>query len=321
MMKYYICVDGGGTKTEYLLFDDRGHILSSAKTAGTNSTFLPREESIRSVQTGISACLEKGGFLLSDITGGIHLFIPGFEICLHELVNRLGRSDILLYNDYMNAFSGAFGGSKGIVVLAGTGSFAFGMDSNGITASAGAWGPIFGDYGSGYHIGILSLRKVTELFDAGLPGGSLTSLLLQKVGAEYVTDLRLSMNRPEIGRREIADLCLIVERAAGAGDENALHILDEAAKELAKLAQTVYRHLHDQEMPVTLTGGVSNMGKLIITPMCKYLQAMCPSLSYAQPLFPPAIGGMLYVLGQNGTKKVDGEVCRNASAFIEKERK
>ena len=50
----YLVCDGGGTKTEYMLFDLSGHIHGFSKTQGTNAIFINPDAAADAVCGGIS---------------------------------------------------------------------------------------------------------------------------------------------------------------------------------------------------------------------------------------------------------------------------
>ena len=67
-------------------------------------------------------------------------------------------------------------------MLSGTGSFATGRDKAGRTATAGGWGPLFSDEGSGYHIGVLCLSRLALLHDTHVTGTLLEKNVLEMLG-------------------------------------------------------------------------------------------------------------------------------------------
>ena len=157
----YLVCDGGGTKTDFLLFDARGTVLACWRGAGTNALFCPVEAAAAVVCEGVRRCLQRAGAKPEDLRR-VALFIPGFRAALPLVEAELGVRGIALQGDAESAFYGALGGTAGIVVLSGTGSFCLGRDRTGTAARAGGWGPLFGDEGSGYHIGLLCLGEITR---------------------------------------------------------------------------------------------------------------------------------------------------------------
>ncbi|MEI3014388.1 MAG: hypothetical protein V8T36_06430 [Ruthenibacterium lactatiformans] len=75
-------------------------------------------------------------------------------------------------------------------MLSGTGSFATGRDKAGRTATAGGWGPLFSDEGSGYHIGVLCLSRLALLHDTHVTGTLLEKNVLEMLGLPDVLSIR-----------------------------------------------------------------------------------------------------------------------------------
>ena len=126
----YLVCDGGGTKTEYLLFDPSGRVHGRSRTGGTNAIFVNPEAAAEAVCGGISACLSQAEAGESDMEG-ICLFIPGFGKSVDEVRKRFPHTALTVRGDEYNAYYGALGGPGGIAVLSGTGSFAVGRDAGG----------------------------------------------------------------------------------------------------------------------------------------------------------------------------------------------
>ena len=164
-------------------------------------------------------------------------------------------------------------------MLSGTGSFATGRDKAGRTATAGGWGPLFSDEGSGYHIGVLCLSRLALLHDTHVTGTLLEKNVLEMLGLPDVLSIRDAAYRPDFTRRHVARLSYAVERSAREGDANACAVLDEAACALARLAATVAGQLDADGLPVALTGGVARMGELFTGRFRRALEHLVPQLS------------------------------------------
>ena len=202
----YLVCDGGGTKTDFLLFDARGTVLACWRGAGTNALFCPVEAAAAVVCEGVRRCLQSAGAKPEELRRAA-LFIPGFRAALPLVEAELGVRGIDLQGDAESAFYGALGGTAGIVVLSGTGSFCLGRDRAGTAARAGGWGPLFGDEGSGYHIGLLCLGEITRQYDAGAADSPLTALALRQLDVPDVPSLRSAQgDAARFGRAGIASL-------------------------------------------------------------------------------------------------------------------
>ncbi|MEO8428487.1 MAG: BadF/BadG/BcrA/BcrD ATPase family protein, partial [Verrucomicrobiota bacterium] len=128
-----------------------------------------------------------------------------------------------------------------VLVLSGTGSCCFGRASDGKTAKVGGWGHILGDKGSGYEIGLRSLKAVVYYHDRDGVWSTLGQQILRA----------LQLNEPEdlvgwvqsAGKTEIAALAIEVFQAWTKRDKIASDILEGAAHSLAKDAVSCAKRL------------------------------------------------------------------------------
>lgn len=304
MPYYYVC-DGGGSKTESLLFDERGHILASAQGKGANALFLPPEQAGRQVLDQLNAALKAAGLTAGQLHT-VALFIPGFRPC--EAMVRAAlppQVRLRLEGDDRNAFYGALGGGRGIAVLSGTGSFAIGRGRDGTLTKVGGWGPVMGDEGSGYHIGSLCLHRLGRLADEGRGGSLLEKMVLERFGLTGLLELRHTVSGPAFDRAAVAALCPVVAEAACRGDETARDILETAAAELARLAACVAKKLGETALPVVLIGGASKAGPALTGPFRRQTEALLPGAVCRAPAATPVVGAVLCVLQEDAGADID----------------
>lgn len=304
-MPYYFVCDGGGSKTESLLFDERGRILASAQGRGANALFLPPEQAGRRVLDQMRDTLKTAGLSAGQLHT-VALFIPGFRPC--EAMVRAAlppQVNLRLEGDDRNAFYGALGSGRGIAVLSGTGSFAIGRGRSGAFAKAGGWGPVMGDEGSGYHIGSLCLHWLGRLADEGRPGSVLEKLVLEHFGKADLMELRSEVSGAGFDRAAVAELCRVTAEAARRGDGTARMILETAASELARLAACVAKKLDDPALPVVLIGGASKAGPALTVPFCRQVKALLPEADCRPPAATPVLGAVLCVLQENAGLDID----------------
>src|SRR5262249_6516648 len=145
---------------------------------------------------------------------------------------------------------GATNGAPGIVVIAGTGSIAYGANARGETARAGGWGYIFGDEGGAFDIVRQALRAIVREYEGWGGRTALTPALLEAGAASDANELLHAFYTTEWPRQRVAALAPIVNRIAGEGDPIAAGIFENAARELAMLAAAVRRQLWAEAEPV-----------------------------------------------------------------------
>ena len=188
------------------------------------------------------------------------------------------------------ALEAAVGPGAGVVLVAGTGSAAFGRNAAGMTARAGGHGPWIGDEGSAFDIGRRAVVAVACARDLGSPAPLLAKLIPEALGIARWDDLteRIAANPDEV----FPPLFPVVVEAADNGDEAAREILTSAAAELADLAATVILRLglEKAEFPLGKSGGVFGRSALLDEPLDKALRQFAPSARIALLGVSPAVG-------------------------------
>jgi N-acetylglucosamine kinase len=172
----------------------------------------------------------------------------------------LQTGHMIVTHDAAIALAGATSGEPGIIVIAGTGSMAFGRNASGETARVGGWGYIFGDEGGAFDIVRQALRAVLREHEGWGARTALTPALLEAAGASDAHEMLHLFYTPDWPRARVADLARTVSRIAEEGDPIALRLLHQAAQELALLSGSVRRQLWNEGDPnpvvVSWTGGV-----------------------------------------------------------------
>ena len=253
-------IDVGGTKTVCLLADQNGRVLAEGREEGANlqgAGELALEKVLHSV-------MEKTLANASVMPAAICLGIAGVDRATDEAVvlsimKRIGyKARVLVVNDALIALQAAIDEAPGIVIVAGTGSIAYGRNANGEASRAGGWGYVLGDEGSGYWIGRLALRAVVRHADGRGPVTSLTPRLLAYFGVERATELIHKAYHEELSPNAIAALARSVQQSRDEGDMVATAILNRASDELMTAATAVMNRLEltDEEFSFVLAGGM-----------------------------------------------------------------
>lgn len=265
-MPYVIGIDAGGTKTVGLLSDAGGRVLSRARGGGAN-LLVHGELEVEKVIYQILEDLEPPespelrGSIAAVCLGIAGVDRPGQEQLVRRMLRRLGlRSGVRVVNDAHVALVAGAPDGRGIVVVAGTGSIAYGADASGATARSGGWGYLLGDEGSAFWLGHAALRAGIRAADGRGPETSLYRRICNH--------LDLSPSGPaglvawfydqELSRHRVAKLAFLVEQAAlEDSDSTAIALLDQAAYHLARAADAVAEQLDfSGEYPLILAGGV-----------------------------------------------------------------
>lgn len=296
--KVYLGIDGGGTKTQVVIADSSFRILGQGFSGGSNPLRVGLEEAIRHIEEAVSEAGAEAGVRLSEI-GYACAAIAGINhpIHYHTMKDALDRafgglSRLELVTDARAALEGALDGKPGVVVIAGTGSIAMGINASGEEARSGGWGPTLSDEGSGYDIARRALRAVISSFDGRSPQTALAEKLCKHLGIATPSDLPGVIYNSDSETVEIAGLAELVDEAALEGDCVATRILAEAGLELGKLAVSVIRKLglQGEDFRVAFVGSVFKSGAYVVGPLTQEVLAVAPRAKIGPPLFSPAIG-------------------------------
>jgi len=281
----FLCIDGGGTKTEAVLADTGGRVLGYSLSGGSNALSVGNKEAVRAVMDAVRGAL--GSTELERISAA-YLFIPGFSQCLPLSL----PFPVKLLDDAVNAYYGAMVVPGGIVLLAGTGSFAVSCKADGTVQTIGGWGPALGDEGSGYDIGRLAIRNALGRFDRNETMTLLDRAVTGHFGLAEPSKLIGAVYRRGCDREYIAKLCMVVAAHARAGEADALDILYQAAAALSKLAVTLQTRLGMAVADVALTGGVAEIGEPLTAPLRQMLSRS--ELTLRPAFSTPSVGGILF---------------------------
>lgn len=290
-----LALDGGGTKTHALLADQSGQMLGFGASGPSNPLSVGDKAALCNVLMAGTQAM--GAHEVSEVTA-IGLYIPGFSSCLEQLPQEWACR-AAVWSDSFSAYYGCLGDAGGIVVLAGTGSFALGIDEKGCEYTAGGWGHLLGDEGSGYDIGRRAVRAMLARDEAGEEATRLDGLLMDALALERPRRALRAVYAPDFDRSRMAGLCPLVARCAQLGDPDAADILSEAANALACLAARVDARMGTVGGAVALTGGVARIGEPILRPFAQGIVALCPKRAVVAPLFSPLTGAMLHLMRQN----------------------
>ncbi len=239
----FLGVDGGQSGTEAVIGDASGHVLGRGGAGPCNH--ISGSEAITRFESAIrgaveTACIAAKLRFEELVFSGVCLGMSGGAEDKAEHIRRIvpaRRYEIT--HDAETALWGALEGGPGILVVAGTGSIAYGRDASGRTARAGGWGYLFGDEGGAWDILRRAVRAVLAMEEGWGPNTSLLHVLLSETGAKSANEMMHSFYTPAYPRSRVASLAPKVDEAAREGDTVATNILDEAARELARYAEAV----------------------------------------------------------------------------------
>jgi len=297
VLRYYIGIDGGATKTAVCAVSSGNSPLRYSKTSGASW----REHGVWKVAQNLKeAVLDLMRDDYSSVAG-IAMGLPchGESADGDSALERAIRkqfTDMPLYftNDVEVGWAGSMALTSGINIVAGTGAIAFGKDSKGKAARSGGWSEFFGDEGSCYWMG----RKVMELFskqsDGRLPRDELYETIRRELRLKNDFSFIDLIHSEYVGyRKQVASLQFLAEKAALAGSQSAKALYTEAVSELLLLVTAIRDQLDFSKRPfnVSYTGGLFKAGELIMPQFSQRIENEGGCLS--APRFGPVEGAVL----------------------------
>ena len=255
--QYVLGIDAGGTKSVGLLADETGRVLGEARGDGAN-LYTHGELHVEKVFDGIIETFANDHPIAALCVGIAGVDRPYDEGVIRNLLRRLGhRRNTRVVNDAVIALTAGAPERFGIVVLAGTGSIAYGASRDGRTARSGGFGSLLADEGSGYWLGHQALRAAVRASVGRGEPTRLKDLVFAALGAASMTEVIPKVYEQAMPKHGIAALAPLVEEARAAGDAVAAELIRRGGQELALAAQLERaRHGAGREpFPVVLAGG------------------------------------------------------------------
>ena len=289
-------IDAGGSKTVALLATLDGGVVAEGRAGGANLRThgeLVVEKTLHDVidqvldgrtERPVAVCLGIAGVDRLDDAATIR-----------GIMRRLGfRDRTLIVNDALIALVAGAGTPLGLVLVAGTGSIAYGVNTRGLAARSGGWGPVLADEGSGYWIGRRALVAVMRHAEGRGPRTSLTPMLLERLGLSRPDELVNEVYDSAERRQLVATLGPLVAEAQDGGDAVAAEILKDAASELVLAAASVVGRLEMRGDVFTtfLSGGMFRSIPWLAAEVGSRLREVAPRMSVSLLTAEPAAGAL-----------------------------
>ena len=311
-MKYFIGIDGGGTKTDYLMTDDHGNVCAKAAAEGSSYLMIGIDGVADQFEQKVSQCLLDSGAARSQIAG-ITAGVP----CLGEnpeadrqlvaaVRARFSGMPLYICNDAEVGWAGSLGLASGINVVAGTGSIAFGKNGAGQSVRTGGWSTFFGDEGSCYWLGRKTVELFAKQFDGRVPKNKLYDIIMTKFDVTTPMDfIALAEKEYAPDRSKVASLQRYLLAAAVAGDASAVKLYDRAADELGMMAVAAAAKIRQpgERLGVTLSGGLSHAKQFVMKHFERWVD--CFDGYMTEAAFSPVEGAVLLAADQFSKEDIE----------------
>ena len=308
-MPYFLAVDAGGTKTDFLLADEVRE-LARTRTGTIKRMRTDATTAAANLSRALAELTAASGVPMTGVTrtciGTAGESVPLVAEWLHAAFSARVGGDLLLLGDVEIALEAAFPGRPGVVAIAGTGSNVAGRTHAGALTTAGGWGPALADQGSGHRIGQEALRATFLALDAAnTPRGQeeerSPTLMLTAVldlwdldSLPHLIEYANSSPAPDFSQ-----LTTLVLACARRGDAVAQRVLRKEGSDLAHLVRLVIRRLKKASPdpswtpPLAFTGSILEKVAPVRDSLVTTLRIAFPALEILPGVVDP-IAGALY---------------------------
>jgi N-acetylglucosamine kinase-like BadF-type ATPase len=278
-------IDGGQTSTLAVILDAQGSLLGRGTAGPSDHVDEPpgTERAAHACEAALAGALRAAKLPADAELAAVVIGLSGYEGEWHGRQPAFHSANVRYKHDAVIALAGAIRERPAAVVIAGTGSVAYGESALREPVRAGGFGYLFGDEGSSFAIARTALAAAMRLSDRGVR----TDLGAAALAYFDVADLRAlarAVSLRAIARPQLAGFARVVLDAARLGDPEARAIVDGAAAALTGLAQLVIEQLGgtDLSVPVAFVGGALENANLraeverrvqIATPLARVVAA------------------------------------------------
>ncbi len=285
--RFYLGIDGGGTKTHIVVIDQSGEIVAEGFSGRSSIDTVDFEESMRAVKT---AYRDSGffGMVKAAFAG-----IGGIASADDEkrYVDDLGKLAFLQEADWIDAKNDVYGalasGSgklQGMALILGTGSVCFGINQ-GKKWRTGGYHYLEGDAGSAFDVGMQALRYYARVLDGRYPKSNFSDQIKSQIEIDDFAHMVEYFS--ELNRTEVAKLAPIVT-GFGRIDQHAYRILADAAEEVRLLAEGVYLNLGFDEADCVVIGGIGTADTLYKELYANAIRRLSTKIRLVSPQYTPA---------------------------------
>ncbi len=285
-IRYLLGIDGGGTKTEFLLTDINKNPLNRVILGAANPVNTGIETTKKILKDGISKVCGNTGLNEISVFAGLAGGGSGNnQAVIESYLSGFGFGAYAGGSDTDSALELSLNGNDGVVVIIGTGVAAFSQQEN-IRHRIGGWGYLIDKGGSGFSLGSDALDCAFRHLDGR--GGS--ALMLELI--ENQTKKPLQECIPDIyskGTTYVASFAPVVFEAFEKGDDSAHRIIDRNMKEVAQIIDTGCGFLNSEQKKVVICGGLCRKKEILEPFIKKYLSSRCNPVFTTEPMVNGAV--------------------------------
>ena len=305
-------IDGGATKTLAAVLDLDSHAVYLAHGGPSNEDAVGAEAAVGALLDVAEEAIERASISQDRLAAAV-LAVAGTDTeAIARRVLAARTDDWIVVNDVVGAWAAATGAQPGIAAISGTGSNVFGVGHDGRGWRAGGWGHLLGDEGSGYWLGVESIRAALRDRDASGPETGLSEAATAFFGAPSLEALAARVYSKPLTKGEIAAFAAETAKIAVRGDAVARELYERGSRELARQIVAVISQTGlstgasgaGRHFPVGLIGSVFKVGAVFVEPLARIVRQCAPDAQVSVVEMAPVAGSLLLAAGACG--RADG---------------
>ena len=305
-MKYFIGINAGGTKTDFVITDSGPDILFSLSHTACNLKRDGIEKAIQILNEIVERAVSECAVKPEEIAGLCAGFAGGGRTADADITRNLFQESfkkkygielpVIITTDALITIEGAFKGEEGMVLISGTGSILYAKDNRQIFHRAGGFGRIIGDEGSGYSIGKKGLAAAAKYFDSRCKENILAGYLKNHFNVDSSEALIKKIYEENFEPSEFAPFVI---SGAEASDDTCIKILDEESEELILHIKAI-KNYFAANFKLCLSGGIVSSDNYFARLVTGKIKSRYPNAEITAPQFPPEIGAVLLLKKKTG---------------------
>jgi glucosamine kinase len=295
-VRFVLGVDGGATKTLAAVLDLDSGRLHLGHGGPSNEDAVGAAAAVQALLTASDEAIERAGVSVQQL-GAAVLAVAGTDTdAVAEHLHAARAGGWIVINDVVAAWAAATGAGPGVAAIAGTGSNVFGVggEGDGMRAwRAGGWGHLLGDEGSGYWLGVQSIKAALSDREGSGPATALSQAAPAFFEQPSVEAVAARVYSKPLTKGEIAAFGIETAKLAEQGDAVARGLYERGAGELAQQIAAVIGQTGLQgEFPVGLIGSAFKAGPVFVGPLTRAIHECAPH-ARVQTVEMAPVGGSL----------------------------
>jgi glucosamine kinase len=299
--RFVMGIDGGATKTLAAVLDLDSHALHLAHGGPSNEDAVGAKAAVHALLGVAEEAIERAGITQDRLAAAV-LAVAGTDTdAIAQQVLAARTDDWIVVNDVVGAWAAATGAQPGIAAISGTGSNVFGVGPDGRAWRSGGWGHLLGDEGSGYWLGVQSIRAALRDRDGSGPETALSEATIEFFAAPSVEAVAARVYSKPLTKGEIAAFATETAKIAERGDAVARELYERGAKELGGQIVAVIRQTGltigpngaARPFPVGLIGSAFKAGAVFVEPLVSRVRGYAPDARVSIVEMAPVGGSLL----------------------------